>query len=234
MVGGGGEVDPQHQPLARRIDDVRVRCGSLIFAKLHVAIRGRQIDVKLVVLGKARMERETEQALLVFGRDLRRHVEKRRRIDLAGRQIHDADETGLLDHEEAARVAHGRRCEKRLRQSGRDPHGAQAKRLGRRIRVPAINDFSRVGAGEVVGALGIGANDPRDHGTPRCWVGVGLGKWSGRRGRQRVTLVRTAGVEPARACPRDFKSLASTSFATSALVRRLSGEGLKRKRVGDR
>ena len=49
-----------------------------------------------------------------------------------------------------------------------------------------------------------------------------------------VVVVRTAGVEPARACPRDFKSLASTSFATSALVRRLSGEGLKRKRVGDR
>ena len=29
-------------------------------------------------------------------------------------------------------------------------------------------------------------------------------------------LVRTAGIEPARASPRDFKSLASTSFATSA------------------
>jgi hypothetical protein len=29
-------------------------------------------------------------------------------------------------------------------------------------------------------------------------------------------MVRTAGIEPARASPRDFKSLASTSFATSA------------------
>jgi hypothetical protein len=31
-----------------------------------------------------------------------------------------------------------------------------------------------------------------------------------------IGMVRTAGIEPARASPRDFKSLASTSFATSA------------------
>ena len=36
-------------------------------------------------------------------------------------------------------------------------------------------------------------------------------------GISRGMMVRTAGIEPARASPRDFKSLASTSFATSAL-----------------
>ena len=42
--------------------------------------------------------------------------------------------------------------------------------------------------------------------------------------RQAFVVVRTAGIEPARASPRDFKSLASTSFATSASLCHLTAD----------
>ncbi len=164
MVGGGREIDPQDEALACGIDDVRVRGRSLIFAKLHVAIDCRQVNVELAVLGKARMEGEAEQALLAVGGDLRRDVEKRRRFDLTGREIHYPDQAGLLDDEEAPRVSRRRRREKRLGKAGRDPHRAQSQRLGRRIRVPAIDDFGRLAPAENISAVGVGANDPRDHG----------------------------------------------------------------------
>ena len=62
------------------------------------------------------------------------------------------------------------------------------------------------------------------------YIGTGF-NWSVYADQTRQCLVRTAGVEPAQVAPRDFKSLASTSFATSALPKDLAARKQSHKRL---
>jgi hypothetical protein len=67
------------------------------------------MDVEQAVVGKVGMEREAEQALLAVGVDLCGQVEKWRREELAGGQVEDPDEAGLLEDEQPPGIPPGGR-----------------------------------------------------------------------------------------------------------------------------
>ena len=85
-----------------------------------------KVEVELPVSGVIRIERHSEQALLVCGSQLRMDVEKRRRIQLTSREIQNVNLPGLPYNKQPPSVARWRRDKDRRRQSESDAHRAQA------------------------------------------------------------------------------------------------------------